>query len=81
MSAALPSIIAMKQSYKHFDDLNIPHAPTLREKLEAALWAAENGMKQTDFPEIVARSELRAANIKTKLALLDRIEFIISRNS
>lgn len=75
------SIIAMKQSFRHSDDLNIRHEPTLREKLEAALWVAENGMKQTDFPEIVARSELRAASLKTKLALLDRIESIISRNS
>lgn len=72
-------IIAMKQSPRHFDDLNIKHSPTLREKLEAALWAAENGMKQTDFPEIVARAELLAANIKTCLALLDRIEYLASR--
>lgn len=81
MSTALPSHIAMKHSYKHSDDLNIPHAPTLRTKLEAALWVAENGMKQTDFPNIVARCELRAANIRTKLALLDRIDVIQSQIS
>ena len=72
-------IIAMKQSPRHHDDLNIPHRPTLRMKLEQALRAAENGMKQTDFPDIVAKSELRAANIKTQLWLLDRIEFLASR--
>lgn len=74
-------VIAMKQSPRHFDDLNIPHNPTLREKLEAALWVAENGMKQTDFPEIVERATLRAASLKTKLALLDAIEAIIARQS
>ena len=77
--SAFPSIIAMKHSPKHFDDLNIAHRPTLREKLNASLLAAENGMKQTDFPEIVERSALRAANIKTQLWLLDRIEFLSSR--
>ena len=75
------TIALMKHSPRHSDDLNIPHRPTLREKLNAELFAAENGMKQTDFPEIVERSKLRAASIKTKLALLDAIEFIASKNT
>lgn len=49
MSAALPSIIAMKQSYKHSDDLDIIHKPTLRKELEACLWVAKGMAKQRKF--------------------------------
>lgn len=73
-SAALPSIIAMKQSYKHSDDLNIPHAPTLREELEAALWTAEGMAGQRQWSERIADSgELLMLEYKEQLRIVENV--------
>lgn len=79
------AIGVMNGNWRHrWDDRDL--APTgttipIREQLENQLKLAEQKLKNgADFPEMVASAELRIAELKTKLALLDRIESILARN-
>lgn len=80
-------IIAMKQSSRHFDDLNIPHNPTLREGLEAAYWTAVGVAGQRKWSERIADSgELLMLEYAEQLLILDAIDegfikSILARNN
>lgn len=69
------SHIAMKKSYKHSDDLNIAHEPTLREGLEAAYWTAVGMAGQRQWSERIADSgELLMLEYAEQLLILDCID-------
>ena len=70
----IASHIAMKQSHRSFDDLNIRHNPTLRGELEAALKTAEGMTKQRMWSERIADSgELLMLEYKEQLRIIENI--------